>query len=177
MKPIEIIRESRERERTLLRALDETYLTFSLAPGRVTYTGAVTEPVNGEIDVMRFPDGASTFARTTQPTRQLWAATRPRLTVWYTSPIGDTSNFTFRWVFRTFGAGSTTSNTVFTVDFSAPGPAVANTVQTVSVVGTAKFPSSPFGVTHVLLGRLGAADANNRDLDVLLATITMEEIV
>lgn len=169
-----------ERQRIRDRALDEEYFRRELAPGRVTYQGVVTEQLRAATDtwVMTFPAvaaGDNRHAVRQVATRELWLRTRPRINVWYSSPVGSTNTFNFRFVIRCFGAGSGMVSNVVTLDWSPAGPAVANTVQFTSATTGIIFPSSPFGVVQLRLGRLGG-DANANDLDVLLALVIFEEV-
>lgn len=166
-----------ERQRVLQRAIDEVYFKVRMAAGLVVYEGVVTEPKNGDEVVSRFPAaalGVNAHMQRSVEARDLWPRTRPRVYVFYTSPVGDVKTFNLRFVLRCFGPGSTTVNSIFVTDFSPAGPAVANTVQRATCVGGAVFPSSPFGVAQWRLGRLGG-DANPNDLDILLAVVTLEE--
>lgn len=166
-----------QRQRVLLRAVDETYFKVPLGSGYCAYEGAIVETKNGDAFVMQFPAGAPTRANRQVESRALWALTRPRLDVWYSSPGGNVAAFNFGFVVRVYGAGSTTVNNVMTVDWTAPGPAAAGGVLKTTVVGTARFPASPFGVSHFRLVRNRLAnDANPNALDVLLAVVTMEEV-
>jgi len=168
---------SLERKRALLRAVDETYFKVPLGSGYSVYEGAVVEVKNGDAFVMQFPAGAPTRANRMVEARALWALTRPRLDVWYSSPGGSVVPFNFGFVVRVYGAGSTTVNNTMTIDWTAPGPAAAGGVLKTTVVGTARFPASPFGVAHFRLVRNRLAnDANPNALDVLLAVVTMEEV-
>lgn len=167
-----------ERARALRRAIDETYFKAELAAGTGVYEGAVTEPKNGDEVVMRFPAaaaGTNAHVQRSIAARPLWVKTRPRLWIWYTSPVGSTNAFSIRFVLRVFGAGSTTVNNIFTVDFTPGGPAAAGGILTATVVGSAVFPTSPYGVAQLRVGRLGG-DANPNALDILLAQIVFEEI-
>lgn len=167
-----------EVKRVVQRAIDEMYFTAWIAAGDGVAEGIVTTPKNGDEVVMRFPVavfGTDAFVQRSVPARPLWVRTRPRLRIWYTSPVGSTNLFTIRFVLRVFGAGSSTTSTVFSVDVAAPGPTVANTVQVATVVGSALFPTSPLGVAQIRIGRIGG-DGNGNDLHVLLATVIFEEI-
>lgn len=165
-----------ERQRVLQRALDEVYFRPFIAAGKAMYVGAVTEVFNALAPVMRFPAGAATAATIVTPTRALWPRCRPRMEVIYTSAVGSTNLFSLRFTVRQFGAGGTTSPSALTVDWTAPGPAVANDVlATSAVITSGTLWSSPFGATRVSLTRLGP-DGNANDLDVLLAVVTFEEL-
>lgn len=163
-----------EVQRVRDRALDEEYFRRELAAGRVAYEGTVTEPLNGNVVCMRFAAGAEAHAQKTVLLRDLWPRTRPRLTLWYTSPVGSTATFTVRFRIRPFPAGGTTTSSGIFVDFTPAGPAVANTVMTATVVIAGAMPS----VQAPMLLRVGrlAGDANANDLDILLAVITLEEV-
>ena len=168
---------SLERKRVLLRAVDEAYFKVALGAGYSVYEGAVVETKNGDAFVMQFPAGVATRANRQVETRALWPLTRPRLDVWYSSPGGNVAAFNFGFVVRVYGAGSTTVNNTMTIDWTAPGPAVAGGVLKTTVVGTARMPTSPFGVSHFRLVRNRVAiDANPNALDVILAVVTMEEV-
>lgn len=167
-----------ERKRALLRAIDEDYFRVDLGAGRVIYEGAVTEPKSGNIFAMRFPAaaaGTNAHAYRAFGSKALWPRTVPRLNLWYTSPGASTNTFTVRFVMWVFGAGALNSAAaIFSIDFTAVGPAVAGTEMFTTVRGGAMFPSSPFGGVEFRVGRVGG-DANANDLDVLLAQIVMEE--
>lgn len=165
-----------EVKRVIQRAIDETYFRVSLAAGRVVYQGAVTEVIAGDAAVMRFPDGATTVAQSTFPSRKLWVKTRPVLSVWYSGSASSVATFNFRLIIRAYGPGGTTTGAIVTLlDWSAPGPAVAGGALFTTAISTSAFPSSPFGTVQVELRRLGAADANSGNLDVLAAEVTFQE--
>lgn len=165
------------RWRNLLGAVDEEYFRRELKPGCVVYEGTVTEPLVGNANVMRFAAagaGVNAHAATQVEQRALWALTRPRLLLWYSSPVGSTNTFSVRFVVRHFAVGNTLSNNVFVVDFTPPGPAVANTELFATVVGTAVMPVVPSPI-QLRVGRLGG-DANANALDVVLAVVVFEEV-
>lgn len=167
-----------EVKRVFQRAIDETYFKAEIAAGTGVYEGAVTEPKNGDEVVMRFPAaaaGTNAHVQRSVAARPLWVKTRPRLWIWYTSPVGSKLAFSIRFVLRVFGLASTTTNSVFTVDFTTLGPAAAGGILTATAVGSAIFPTSPYGVAQIRVGRLGG-DANPNDFDLLLAQVTFEEI-
>lgn len=167
-----------EVKRAVQRAIDETYFKAEIAAGVGVYEGTVTEPKNGDEVVMRFPAaaaGTNAHVQHSVAARPLWVRTRPRLWIWYTSPVGSTNAFSIRFVLRVFGSGSTSVNNIFTVDFIARGPAAAGGILSATAVGSAIFPTSPYGVAQLRVGRLGG-DANPNDLDILLAQVIMEEI-
>lgn len=167
-----------EVKRAVQRAVDETYFKAEIAAGSGVYEGTVTEPKNGDEIVMRFPAaaaGTNAHVQRSIAARPLWVKTRPRLWIWYTSPVGNRNTFSIRFVLRVFGPGSLTTSNVFTVDTTPSGPLVANTVMSATAVGSAVFPSSPYGVAQIRVGRLGG-DANPNDFDLLLAQVTFEEI-
>lgn len=165
-----------ERQRVLRRALDELYFRPAIVAGRALYVGAVTEVANSLAFVMRLPAGATTAATVMVPEMALWPRCRPRMDVIYTSPVGSTNLFSLRFTLRAFGPGGTTTPSTLTVDWTAPGPAVANDILSTSAVITAGTVwTSPFGVVRPSLTRLGP-DGNANDLDVLAAVVTMEEL-
>jgi len=166
-----------DRQRKVLKALGETYFKVLLAPGICLYEGGVvTEVLNNDAWVMRFPDPATGTADRVVETRELWVNTRPRVDVWYTSPVGSTATFDFRLAVWVFGPTGTTTYTPLLVTWTAPGPAVANDIlKTSAVITSSRFPSSPFGVTRFRLGRL-TGDANANARDVLAAVVTLEEL-
>lgn len=165
---------SLERERILQRALDEVYFRVDLVHSNVLYGGAAATANNADARVMRFPD-AGGFANMTVRTRDLWVATRPKLIVDYTSPVGSTANFDLAFVLFPFGPTGTTTATTLSVSWSAPGPAVANDIlRTQGTITSGRFPSSPLGSVRCRLERLGT-DANANDLDVLIAVVVFEE--
>lgn len=166
-----------EKKRSLLRAVDETYFIVDLAAGDGVDEAAITYPKNGDVIVRRIADaaaGTNTNFQRTVSARKLWPGTIPRLNLWYTSPVGSTATFSLRFVLRVFGVAGGMTSSVFVVDFTPPGPAVANTDMFVSVKGGSMFPTSPYGVAQFRLGRLGG-DANANDLDIVLAQFVMEE--
>lgn len=166
-----------ERQRVLHRALDEIYMTVSLAAGRVTvFAGGVATVPNGDANVLRFAPGALGAVERQEPMRQLWVRTRPRIDVLYTSPVGAVAAFSFRLLLRAFGAGLTTTAAPLVLNWTAAGPAVANTILlTTAYLTVAPVWSSPIGSVGVRLTR-PAPDANPNDLDVLLAVVTFEEV-
>lgn len=168
-----------ESKRSLLRSVDEFYFKVDIAAGDgIDEIGTILYPKVGDEHVRRIPAAAAGTNQNFQRSvgaRLLWVKTVPRLYVWYSSPVGSTNTFSLRFVLRCFGAGSAMAASVFTTDFTTPGPAVANIVQLATVKGGGAFPSSPFGVAQFRLGRLGG-DANPNDLDILLAQIVMEEV-
>ena len=166
-----------ERQRILHRAIDEAYFRVPIAPGAALYEGGVvTEVLNNDAWAMRFPAGATGAADVQVPTRELWVGTRPRIDVWYTSPVGSTANFDFRFGLWVHGPDLTTTYAPPLVSWTAPGPAVANTVlKTSAVITSSRFPTSPYGVTRLRLGRL-TGDANANARDVLAAVVIFEEV-
>lgn len=166
-----------ERKRIRQRAADEEYFRREIRPGASTYEGTVTESMNTGV-VMRFPAaGAGTNAHASIVTegRELWARTRPCLKLWFTSPGGSTNTFNVRFVVRVFPQDAlASSGLVFSTDFSPAGPAVANTVQCVSLVGGAILPAIMPVPVQLRVGRMGG-DANANALDILLAVVTFEE--
>lgn len=167
-----------EKERVLHRALDEAYFQRELAAGTAVYEGgAVADALNGIETVMRFPAaaaGVNTHARRTVGMNALWARTKPRLTIWYTSPVGSTNTFTVRFTVRMLPVGIVIPTTIFFVDFTPAGPAAANTTLSATVLGSAVIPSVPAPLI-LRVGRLGG-DANANALDVFLARVTFEEV-
>lgn len=167
-----------ERQRGRDRALDETYFREQLSQGRVHYTGTGAAAMNGNAPVMRFPAAVLGTASVMVPARELWVGTRPTITIWYTSPVGAVAAFNLRFIAFTFGAGSTTTAPLLDVFWTPPGPAVANTILTSkATITVGRFWSSPYGVVKFQLVRhQPGVDANPNDLDVLLATVTLEEV-
>ncbi len=167
-----------ERQRILHRALDEEYLQRDLAPGLVTYFGGAAEATNGNAEVMQMPaTGGGTFTLVNRTCRMnaLQARTRPRLTMWYTSPVGSTNTFDLRFQIRlhAVGALTTAAAALFSTTFTPAGPAVANTILTATIVGGAVIPAipAPFRLT---IARIGG-DPNVNALDILLAIVRFEE--
>lgn len=170
-----------ERERVLQRALDEEYFQRSLEPGRVTYEAGGLDAQSGAFaEVMRLPIAAvGTFPQVHRTARMgaLYPRTRPRLTMWYTSPVGSTATFDLRFQLRVYPAGNLTSaigNRLFNTTFTPAGPAVADTILTTTVVGGAIMSSIPSPI-RLTVARIGG-DPNVNSLDILLAVITFEEI-
>ena len=166
-----------EQKRIMRRALDEEYFRRELSAGHVVYEGAVAEVKNGDETCMRFVPaaaGVNAHAQLTVEGRALWARTRPRLSVWFTSDANGTALFSFRFVVRAFPAGGSTTSAVFVTDFTAAGPAAAGTVLSATVVGGAIMPALQ-GPVQIRVGRLGG-DANANNLDVLLAVVAFEEV-
>jgi hypothetical protein len=169
-----------ERQRVLHRALDEEYFRRDLAPGMVTYEVGAADAANGLTAVMRLPAAAAgTFPMLHRTCRMnaLVARTRPRLTMWYTSTVGSTANFDLRFQVRLHAIGALTTaagSLVFSTQLLAPGPAVANTILSATVVGGAIMPAIPAPV-RLSVARIGG-DPNVNALDILLAVVTFEEI-
>jgi hypothetical protein len=166
-----------ERQRVLHRALDEEYFRRELVATKVNYENGAADAKNGGAFVMRMPATAGTnpMLHDTVLERDLWPRTRPRLTIWYTSPVGSTNAFNLRFQLVHFPAGLTTAvAAVFSTVFQPAGPAVANTILSASVVGGAVVPSiaSPIRLSIVRIG----GDANANSLDILTALVTFEEI-
>lgn len=164
-----------ERQRVIQRALDEVYLTATLAAGRVVYVGAVVEVQNNSAWVMRYPAGATTQAHASVARRQLWPRTVPRMTVYYTSAVGSTATFNMIFNVYAFGPGVTTAAaSVSSISWNPAGPAVANTILSTSATTSTPLVASPAGVVQLELRRRNG-DANPNALDVLLAVVTFEE--
>lgn len=167
-----------ERKRIRDRALDEEYFQREMAAGLATYEAGAADAVNANSDVMRLPvtlAGTNPMVKRMLGMNALWPRTRPRLTLWYTSPAGSTNLFNLRFQLRMYAVGGTTAPAVlFSTIFQPAGPAVANTILTASVVGGAVVPSvtAPLRLAVVRIG----GDANVNDLDILLALVTFEEI-
>lgn len=166
-----------ERQRVRDRVTDELYFKLSLAAGAMSiFTGPVTTPANGDANVMRFGPGALGAIERQHPGRSLWVGTRARISILYTSPVGNVANFAFRFLIRSFGAGSITTATPLVVNWTAPGPAVANTyLETTALITAGRVWSSPLFALETRLVRV-APDANPNDLDILLAVVTLEEV-
>lgn len=163
------------RKRSELRSLDETYFAAELRPGAVIYTGAgAVDGMNSFAPVLILPAAASTSAAANFGTRKLWPLTRPRLTVLYTSPVGSTALFGLTFTLVFLGPGVTTTAPFLSVTWTAPGPAVANTILSTSTTMSPHL-TQPFGATKVQLRRNGP-DANANDLHVILAGVTFEEV-
>lgn len=163
-----------EQQRIRDRALDEVYFREALTYSNTVLTTAATAS-NADARVIRFPN-AGGFANRVVAERDLWIRTRPKIEVWYTSPVGSTANFDLGFALWTFGLTGTTTFTPLAVAWSAPGPAVANDIlKTQATITSGLLPSSPFGSVRLRLERT-AGDANANDLDVLLALVTFEEI-
>jgi hypothetical protein len=169
-----------EQKRILSRALDEVYFRRELAAGLLVYEGGAADAVNLNAVVARMPHGAAapannSFAHRKVAYRDLWARTRPRLNLWYTSPVGSTAAFDLRFQVRMYAPGGTTAPaTLFSVQLTPVGPAVANTVLFTTIVGTALVPSLPAPLRLTLV-RLGG-DANANDLDIVLGAVVFEEV-
>jgi hypothetical protein len=178
---LRVATDSREGERILHRAVDEEYFRTPIAAGIAKYSGAgtLTEVLNNNAWVMRYPAAGSNHADVQVPIKALWPLTRPRIEILYTSPVGSTNTFNFRFTFWVFGPGVTTATAAVatSLDWSAPGPAVANDIlKTSAVVTNARFPSSPAERVRFRLSRLPSPDANANDLDVLGVLIILEEV-
>jgi hypothetical protein len=165
-----------EKERVLHRVIDEGYLNVEFAAGVCAYFGAVTEVDVNNALVMRFPNGATTFARRVVAGRALWPRTRLRFNVWYTSPVGSTATFSFQGVIWAHDAGGAIAGAGLSVAWTAPGPAVAGTpMKTSAVLTSSPVLSSPREVVRLALGRTDP-DTNVNDLDVFLAVAAFEEV-
>ena len=168
-----------ERQRLRDRALDEEYFQRELFAGAVTYEVGAADAVNGFSAVMQLPASAPvTFPMVHRMCgmNQLWARTRPRLTMWYTSPVGSTNNFDLRFQVRLHAISALTTaagSLVFSTQLLAPGPAVANTVLSATVVGGAIMPAIPAPV-RLSIARIGG-DANANAIDILLAVVVFQE--
>lgn len=170
--------DKREIQRVRDRALDEEYFKRELASAHVTYENTAAAAKNGNAFVMRLP---ATLAGTNPQVhdvvleRDLWPRTRPRLTLWYTSPGASTNAFNLRFQMYHFPAGLTTAvAVVFSTVHQPAGPAVAGTILASTVVGGAVVPSlaAPIRFTVARIG----GDTNPNDCDILLAVVTLEEV-
>lgn len=165
-----------ERQRGLVRAIDETYFRERIVANSVIYSAAGgATAVNGNTRVMRLPDALTTSASATFPARDLWVRTRPKVEVWYTSPTGSTNTFDLMFDLLWFGPGGNTTGGIMQVSWSPAGPAVANNILKTQAVQASLLPSSPFGVIRARVVRIGT-DANIGDLDILQAVVTFEEV-
>lgn len=169
-----------EQKRILSRALDEVYFRVDLASGLLIYEGGAANAINQNAAVARLPHGAAapannSFGHRAVGFRDHWALTRPRLNLWYTSPVGSTAAYDLRFQLRMFAIGGTTApSMIFSVQLTPAGPAVANTVLFTTIVGTALVPALPAPLRLTLL-RLGG-DANVNDLDIVLGVVVFEEV-
>lgn len=167
-----------ERKRIRDRALDERYFQVELWPGAVLYEAGGADAINQNAGVMQLP--ATLITINPMVHRQcklldLWPRTRPRLTMWYTSPVGSTNAFNLRFQARHYPAGGTTAPAVlFSTILTPAGPAVANTIQTATIVGGAIVPSITAPLRFAI-ARVGG-DSNANALDILLAVVAMEEV-
>lgn len=168
-----------ERQRILHRALDEEYFRREMSSGTVVYEGGTAaDAINQNSAVMRVPAtgvGVPSMIHRTFGMNELWARTRPRLLLWYTSPVGSTANFDLRFQLRMFAVGGTTApGLLFSTNLVVPGPAVANTVLFATVVGGAVVPAIPAPLRFTI-ARVGA-DPNVNALDIILAVVVFEEV-
>jgi hypothetical protein len=158
-------------------AMDEMYFGAEIRPAAAVYVGTgAADGMNSFAPVMVLPAGVLSSASMNVAARQLWVKTRPQVTIWYTATVGSTNTFNFRFVAVFFGAGGTTTGPFWDVAWTAPGPAVANVILTTQVVITSGvFLSSPFGVVRFQIQRQGP-DANANDLQILLASVKLQEV-
>jgi len=163
-------------QRTMQRAFDEEYFRAHLQPGNAVYYFGAAAGGSASADAMQFPDGAATIASCQVEEREHWVGTQPKVEIWYTSPVGNVATFDLTFLLLFFGAGGTTAGATRSGVWSPPGPAVAGTIlKTQFLLTGGRAPSSPYGFCRLYLSRNGVADANNGQLDVLLALVTMEE--
>lgn len=165
-----------ERQRVRDRAIDEVYFKMEIEPGvGATFAGITLDTATYSFTVMDMPAGAVSAYRRSKRVRGLWPRTTAKLELWFTSPVGNTANFSMTFLGRMSGAGFVLGSpgTAFSAPFTMPGPAVANTIQKVTYRTTGAFPSSPelFALT---LARL-APDANPNALRIIYGEMTLEE--
>jgi len=160
-----------EKDRGPYQALDETYFTVELEPGLGIPVGAAV--INaGPPGTEDWPAAAITGRRRTRKLRALWPKTVPRLNVWYTSPGAGAANFTLRFNLLQYDA-ATADLLVFSVDFPAPGPAVALTKLFATYLAPTPLLPSP-RVCQFSLLRIGP-DANANAFRLLHAEVVLEE--
>jgi hypothetical protein len=165
---------SLERKRVLQRVADEMYFKVPIDAGNCFFELGAAANGNGNAIVMAMPNAGPTTVGRQVDGRNLWTGTRPKMEIWYSSPVGAVATFDLTFDVRCFAAGATTAGTLLQVAWSAPGPAAAgDIVKTQAVITSGRLPRAE--VVRVRLVRSGT-DANANNLDVLLALVTFEEV-
>ena len=167
----------RERQRTLLRAIDELYFRVEIEPGQGALDGAsVIDATAVGFNFEDFPAGANTSRRRNVRRRDLWPKTLVRMNVWYTSPVGSTATFNLAMRVRQLGTGMSlgTPALVSAVNALVPGPAVAGDILFATMVSTVALLPAPEVVGFSFASIVGGTNVNA--LRWILAEFVCQEV-
>lgn len=160
------------------RLIQEMYFRVPLEAGKGIVQGGptVVDAATYGFTFEDIPAGVVTALRVGEGLRDLWPRTLIRVNVWYTSPVGSTNLFTFGIRLRQVAVGQLLSapTVVVNQNWTAPGPAVANTALFTTFVASAvTLPAA--AMCNLTLVRIGP-DANANALRFIRADFIFQEV-